>query len=266
MRRISRAAAISTSAATKSAATESAPGWPARTSRRPKSTATEPARSLPKWSAFDASAGLEYARAARLDATVRADVDADDDADDEQRVPRGVHGRAAVDEPHDRAPDDGNAGEDEDRALAERREMLGLPVAVLVAGIGGAHGDADGEERQQRGDEIGARVRGLRDEAEAVRGEAGAELERDQRARREHRPERGFPLGLHGGKRTQGSGHEAIGSGGQMSASCRNAKWQHFGSPSWNGAIEASSISASAGLSSQRSWCISALASAAKRR
>ena len=144
--------------------------------------------------------------------------------------------------------------------------MLGLPVAVLVAEIGGAHGDADGEEGQQRGDEIGARVGGLRDEAEAVRGEAGAELERDQRERREHRPERGFPLGLHGGKRTQGSGQEAIGSGGQISASCRNAKWQHFGSPSWNGAIEASSISASAGLSSQRSWCISALASAAKRR
>ena len=72
LRRISRAAAINTSAATKSAATASAPGCPARTSRRPKRTATEPARSLPKWSAFDASAGLEYARAARLDATVRA--------------------------------------------------------------------------------------------------------------------------------------------------------------------------------------------------
>ena len=35
------------------------------------------------------------------------DVDADHDADDEQRVPGRVHGRAAVDEPHDRAPDDG---------------------------------------------------------------------------------------------------------------------------------------------------------------
>ena len=159
-----------------------------------------------------------------------------------------------------------DGGNDEDRTLGERRKMLGLPVAVLVAEIGGAHGDADGEEGQQRGDEVGARMGGLRDEAEAVRGEAGTELQRDQRERREHRPERGFPLGLHGGKRTQRSGHEAIGSGGQISASCRNAKWQHFGSPSWNGAIEASSISASAGLSSQRSWCISALASAAKRR
>ena len=59
----------------------------------------------------------------------------------------------------------------------------------------------------------------------------------------------------------------AIGSGGQMSASCRNAKWQQRGAPpSENGTIEASSTSASAGLRSQRSWCISALASAAKRR
>ena len=113
-----------------------------------------------------------------------------------------LHGRAAVDEAVDRAPDDGCAGEDEDRALAERREMLSLPVAVLVARICGPHGDTDGEERQQRGDEIGAGVRGFGDEAEAVRGEAGAELERDERERCEHRPERGFPLGLHGGKRT----------------------------------------------------------------
>ena len=58
----------------------------------------------------------------------------------------------------DRAPDDEDAGDDEDRALGERREVLGLPVAVLVAGIGGPHGDADREERQQRGDEIGAGV------------------------------------------------------------------------------------------------------------
>src|SRR5262249_54396153 len=132
--------------------------------------------------------------------------------------------------------------------------------------VGGTHGDTDGEERQQRRDEIGARVGGLRDQAEAVRRKARTELEPDQRKRREHRPERGFPLGLHAGKRTGASGQEGMGSGGQMSASCRNAKWQHRGSPSANGAIDASSTSASAGLSSQRSWCISARASAAKRR
>src|SRR3954447_13262716 len=36
------------------------------------STASEPPKSLPKWSAFEASAGLEYLRAARHEATVRA--------------------------------------------------------------------------------------------------------------------------------------------------------------------------------------------------
>ena len=80
--------------------------------------------------------------------------------------------------------------------------MLGLAVAVLVPRIGWAKGDADGEEREQCRDEVGAGVRRLGDEAEAVRGESGAELERDQRERRVHRPERGFPLCLHGRKRT----------------------------------------------------------------
>ena len=66
-------------------------------------------------------------------------------------------------------------------ASRERREVLRLAVAVLVAGVGGTRGDADREERQQRRDEVGAGVRGLREEPEAVRGEARAELERDQR-------------------------------------------------------------------------------------
>src|SRR5690348_6570499 len=71
-RRISLAAASRTSTATSSAATASTRGWPARTSSRPTSTASEPPRSLPKWSAFEASAGLEYARAARHEAVVLA--------------------------------------------------------------------------------------------------------------------------------------------------------------------------------------------------
>ena len=46
----------------------------------------------------------------------------------------------------------------EDRAFGERREVLGLPVPVLVHRVGGPHGDPDGEERQQSCDEIGAGV------------------------------------------------------------------------------------------------------------
>ena len=53
-----RPAAISTSIATRSAATASPSSQPARASKRPMKTATEPAMSLAKWSAFEASAGL----------------------------------------------------------------------------------------------------------------------------------------------------------------------------------------------------------------
>ena len=55
-RRMSRTAANNTITATNSAATESALPYPARTSRRPASTATEPPRSLAKCSALDAIA------------------------------------------------------------------------------------------------------------------------------------------------------------------------------------------------------------------
>ena len=70
-RRISRNAAVTTRKATKSAATESPSGQPARTASRPHSTASVPARSLPKWSAFEARAGLENRRAARNETAVR---------------------------------------------------------------------------------------------------------------------------------------------------------------------------------------------------
>src|SRR5438105_10311792 len=78
------------------------------------------------------------------------DVDADHDADDEERVPRRLHGGAVVDEADYRAPDNHDTGDDEDRALRERGEMLRLAVAVLVAGIGGANGVAEGVTGQQR--------------------------------------------------------------------------------------------------------------------
>jgi hypothetical protein len=51
--------------------------------------------------------------------------------------------------------------------------VFGLLVPVLVADVGGPQGDAEREEREQRGDEVGAGVRGLGDEAEAVRGKTG---------------------------------------------------------------------------------------------
>ena len=78
--------------------------------------------------------------------------------------------------------------------------MLGLAVAVRVAPVGGLHGEADGEEREQRGDEVGARVQRLGDEAEAAARKARAELDEHQRDGRTHGHERGAPLRGHAGR------------------------------------------------------------------
>ena len=61
---------------------------------------------------------------------------------------------------------------DEERRLGERGEVLRLAVAVLVRDVGGPRRDADREEREQRRDEVGARVQRLGDEPEAVGREA----------------------------------------------------------------------------------------------
>ena len=81
-------AATSTSAATKSAAIESPSGYRPRRASRPTSTAREPARSLPKWSAFDARAPRSRTGGPRASETTSARVDRDHDADDGERLPR----------------------------------------------------------------------------------------------------------------------------------------------------------------------------------
>ena len=77
--------------------------------------------------------------------------------------------------------------------------MLGLAVPVLMPDVGRPSRHADGEERQQRCDEVGARVRGLREEPEAVRREARPELQPDQSDRDQHGDERSPPLRSHRG-------------------------------------------------------------------
>ena len=91
----------------------------------------------------------------------------------------------------ERADRDQDADEREKPGLGERREMLRLAVAVLVTAIGGTTGDAEREEREQRGDEIGTGVNRLRDEPEAVGMQADDELERDEQCRGRDRAERG---------------------------------------------------------------------------
>ena len=143
-------------------------------------TATDPSRSLKKWSAFDSSAALWSAGGApRDDRATR--VDRDHDADDDERVPGSVDlDVRAARQPLDGAPGDEEAGEHEDRCLRQRGQVLGLAVPVLVPFVGGPRSDADGEEREERGDEVGAGVERLGKEAEAVRREPGRQLDRDR--------------------------------------------------------------------------------------
>ena len=81
--------------------------------------------------------------------------------------------------------------------------MLGLAVAVLVRDVRGADGDTDREEREQRRNEVGSGVQRLGDQAEAVRRQAGAELERDEHDGRDHRDERCSPLRMHPASETE---------------------------------------------------------------
>ena len=103
-------------------------------------------------------------------------------------------------EPRQSERRDDEADEREHGRLREGREVLGLPVTVLVSGIGRPPGDADREEGEQRGDEIGPGVERLGDEPQAAAREPDSELQREQHDRRADRDERGSALWSHGGR------------------------------------------------------------------
>src|SRR3954466_5066044 len=81
--------------------------------------------------------------------------------------------------------------------------MLRLAVPVLVRHVRGADCDTDGEERQQRRNQIGSGMQRLGDQSEAVRRQAGAELERDEEDGRDPRDERRSPLRMHPASKTE---------------------------------------------------------------
>src|SRR6266550_6532001 len=138
------------------------------------------------------------------------DVDNDHEPDHRERVPpRLDRRRPLADEMRDRAPGDEEAGRDQDRRLGKSREVLRLAMAVLVRDVSGPHRDADRKEGQQRRHEVGAGVQRLRDEAEAVRRETRAELERDERNRRGDGDERGPSLRIHPASETEEPAGEA---------------------------------------------------------
>ena len=78
--------------------------------------------------------------------------------------------------------------------------MLRFAVPVCMGAIGGACRDPEREERQERGDEIGPRMDRLGEEPEAVRRDAGDELDGDQHRGGDDRAERRSPLRSHARK------------------------------------------------------------------
>ena len=75
--------------------------------------------------------------------------------------------------------------------------MLCFAVAVRVASVGRTDGHAHGEQRQERGHEVGPGMRGFGEEPEAARGEPGHELETDEYDRGRDRDEGDPALGAH---------------------------------------------------------------------
>ena len=134
-----------------------------------------------------------------------AQVDRDHDAEDDERVPGHVHVAVRhAGEALDRPRRDEEADEREEAGLRERRQVLRLAVTELVRHVRGAGRDPDGEVREQRGDEVGARVGGLGDEAEAVRREADGQLQDDEDGSRGDREERRAALWRHVSRRARG--------------------------------------------------------------
>ncbi len=103
---------------------------------------------------------------------------------------------AAVRQPPRRLEGDRQRHQQQERALGERRQVLGLAVAVVVLLVGRADRHPHREQREQRGHEVGARVDRLGHEGQRAGGQAGGQLDRHQeRGRRDadqrrasHRP------------------------------------------------------------------------------
>ncbi len=130
-------------------------------------------------------------------------VDHDDECDRGERPPGRVHLELdGAREPRDRQAGDDEADHDQEARLGESREVLRLPVTERVPPIGRPHGDGEGEERQERGGEVGPGVRSLGEQAQARARDSGDELDDDEEARGPDRDERGTPLRRHARKAT----------------------------------------------------------------
>ena len=137
----------------------------------------------------------------------------DDDAEHRERPPLRADVRGLVgQESPDRGVSDDEAGECQDHALGEGREVLRLAMSPGVGAVRGAHRHPESEEGQEGGDEVRPGVQRLGDESQAVGRETDGELERDEERRGEDRDERGAAGGRHIGmfSRREGDGLDAL--------------------------------------------------------
>ena len=86
----------------------------------------------------------------------------------------------AEEDPLDRLIDDPAAGDEKEDGLDEGGEILDLAVAVRMGFVGRAVRDADGDEGDERGDEVEPRMGGLGQDAERSAEEADDELHAGQ--------------------------------------------------------------------------------------
>ena len=112
----------------------------------------------------------------------------DEETDDP--VDRGGHQRDGQPDPqrlqrlgidqslHGRHDDEGGGHEDH-HALGPRREVLGLPVAEVVAVVGGAGRDGQGDQGEDRGSEIDDRLERVRQEPDGPGEQIGGRLQAD---------------------------------------------------------------------------------------
>ncbi len=168
----SRKAAATTRPETKSAAIES-PAWkPAAAAIRPARTASGAGEVAPEVERIgkERVAPIQPRSPQRHQRPRR--VDGEDEPDRRERPPRRIDVELDdAGQPQDRGDRDPDADEDEEPGLAQRGEVLGLCVPVRVAAIRRTNRHRHGEEREQRGGEVGARVRSLGEEPETRAGQ-----------------------------------------------------------------------------------------------
>ena len=88
-------------------------------------------------------------------------------------------------------------------ASARAERCSALPWPYWCETSAGRTATPTAKSVKQRRHEVGAGVQRLRDQAQAVRGEACAELERDEHDGRDHRDERRTSLGIHPASETE---------------------------------------------------------------